>query len=516
MGISLFEVIGPVMRGPSSSHTAGMARIGEMTAGILSEEPREIALTMSPKLSATYKGHRSHVALVGGAMGISPEDPLLIDALQIAEERGIKVSTDFFREGEYPQNTARISLTTEEGKTWSVTGVSVGGGSIKVIEIDQAPVELGADTWHLIVWGQPEQEALLEAERLLGASRRASGVNGDIFVWTFVTEPDEALVQKAGSILQPKKCSLAAPVLPYGASVDSEAAPASCREVFEEAGRKGMSLAEAACAYEARRSGRSAATIRSQMAEHLSAMKEAQEKSRGNCLLLYGLTGGKDGEKLEKLIAEGGAISGGLIPEAVAAALRMMEYNASMGCIVAAPTAGSAGIVPACLLTAGKHYGYTDEDLVDALLTAALIGVILDARGVSFSGSVGGCQGEVGVSSALAAAALTSLRTSDPDKILHAMAMALKNLLGLVCDPIAGPVEVPCIKRNAVGTANAFTSADMALAGITSVIPPDEVIDALIDVEKRMPSELKCAAVGGLACTKTAERIRRSLKEMES
>ena len=134
-------------------------------------------------------------------------------------------------------------------------------------------------------------------------------------------------------------------------------------------------------------------------------------------------------------------------------------------------------------------------------------------RDVSFSGSVGGCQGEVGVSSAITAAGLASLFTKDPDVIFQAMALCMKNLLGLVCDPIAGPIEIPCIKRNAVGVANAYISADMALAGIKSYIPPDEVIDALIDVEKRLPSELKCATIGGLACTCTAKYIRKRLAD---
>lgn len=132
---------------------------------------------------------------------------------------------------------------------------------------------------------------------------------------------------------------------------------------------------------------------------------------------------------------------------------------------------------------------------------------------VSFSGSVGGCQGEVGVSSAITSAGMASIFTEDKEAIMHAMAICMKNLLGLVCDPIAAPIEVPCIKRNAVGVANAYISSDMVLAGVRSFIPPDEVIDALIDVEKRLPSELKCATIGGLACTKTAVCTRKKLTQ---
>lgn len=156
----------------------------------------------------------------------------------------------------------------------------------------------------------------------------------------------------------------------------------------------------------------------------------------------------------------------------------------------------------------GAYYG---KQLVDALFVSALLGVIMAERNISYSGSVGGCQGEVGISSSIAAAGLASLFSDDPNVIVHAMALCLKNLLGLVCDPIAGPIEVPCIKRNAVGVANAFISADMALAGIKSFIPPDEVLDALLDVEQRLPPELKCATIGGLACTRTAKCVRERL-----
>ena len=214
---------------------------------------------------------------------------------------------------------------------------------------------------------------------------------------------------------------------------------------------------------------------------------------------------------LAEAIAEGKTISKGIIPVAVAKAIGVMEHNGSMGCIVAAPTAGSSGIVPGAMVAVQEAYDLTDGQLVDALFVSALMGVIMAEKGVSFSGSVGGCQGEIGVSSAITAAGLASIFTDDPETVMHAMALCMKNLLGLVCDPIAGPIEVPCIKRNAVGVANSFISADLALAGIRSFIPPDEVIDALIDVEERLPNELKCATIGGLACTKTAQCVRNKL-----
>lgn len=308
-----------------------------------------------------------------------------------------------------------------------------------------------------------------------------------------------------------RRVSLVRPVLPYGVTLDTVQSCASCAGACSLAQKEGVTLAEIAIRYEMSRSGFSRQQVRQQMHSHLTQLRRSVEEGKKGQTMLYGLTSGHDGKQMLEAISAGKTISGGIVPEAVARAIGVMEYNGAMGCVVAAPTAGSAGIVPGCVTMAQDHFHFSDEEIVDALFVAGLMGVIMAHRDVSFSGSVGGCQGEVGVSSAITAAALTSLFTPDAEAVAHAMAMCLKNLLGLVCDPIAGPVEVPCIKRNAVGVANAFTSADLALAGIRSFIPPDEVIDALVDVEQRMPTELRCAAVGGLACTATGCRVREQL-----
>ena len=204
-------------------------------------------------------------------------------------------------------------------------------------------------------------------------------------------------------------------------------------------------------------------------------------------------------------------LSGTTISMAIAYALATMEVNGSMGCVVAAPTAGSCGIVPGCFLSLKKQRGISNDIIIDAMFVAAIIGVIMYNRGASFSGVVGGCQSEIGVSSAIAAAGLVHLCGGNSLQIVQGMAMAIKNLLGLICDPIAGPVEVPCIKRNSVGVVNAFACADMALAGIQSYIPPDEVIDALVNTQQLLPPELKGTAIGGLACTCTAKNLRKKI-----
>lgn len=188
--------------------------------------------------------------------------------------------------------------------------------------------------------------------------------------------------------------------------------------------------------------------------------------------------------------------------------MAVAECNAGMGRIVAAPTAGSCGILPAALLTAQEEYHLTDDQLTDALLTAAMFGQII-ARRASISGAAGGCQAECGSAAAMAAAALVELRGGTADMCAQACSFALMNSMGLVCDPVAGLVEIPCVYRNVGGVANAFSAADMALSGLRSPIPTDEVIDAMQSVGDQMPACLRETGEGGVAATPTARQIAR-------
>lgn len=192
-------------------------------------------------------------------------------------------------------------------------------------------------------------------------------------------------------------------------------------------------------------------------------------------------------------------------------ALAVAEVNASMGLIVAAPTAGSCGILPAVLVTAQEHGQYTDEEMVMALFAAAGIGLVL-AKNACISGAEGGCQAECGSAAAMAAGALTELAGGTPEQVSQAAALSLKNVLGLTCDPVGGLVEVPCIKRNSFLAVNALVASDLALAGIKSVIPVDEVISAMGETGKMMPLALKETSQGGLAVTPTGEQIRKRLQ----
>ena len=216
-----------------------------------------------------------------------------------------------------------------------------------------------------------------------------------------------------------------------------------------------------------------------------------------------GLTGG-DAYKMSQ--RKGHSIIGDTFIKSITKAIAVSETNACMGRIVAAPTAGSCGILPACMLTVMEDDGVDEDTAVKALFTASAIGMVI-ARNASIAGAEGGCQAECGAASAMAAAAVTEMCGGTPQMVEHACAIALKNVLGLVCDPVAGLVEIPCIKRNVMGTANAFAAAEMALAGIDSKIPADEVIWSMKKIGDSMHSDLKETARGGLAATPTGKRL---------
>ena len=218
-----------------------------------------------------------------------------------------------------------------------------------------------------------------------------------------------------------------------------------------------------------------------------------------------GLTGG-DAHRMEQAVKEGRTLCGSMIGKALTKALSASETNACMGKIVAAPTAGSCGILPSVLMTIAEEKNIEEEQLVMALFTSSAIGMVI-ANKASISGAEGWCQAECGSASAMAAAALVELCGGSPTMVEHACAISLKCVLGLVCDPVAGLVEIPCIKRNAMGAANAFVSAEMALAGIESKIPADEVIHAMKVIGDGMAPALKETAEGGLAATPTARRL---------
>ncbi len=264
----------------------------------------------------------------------------------------------------------------------------------------------------------------------------------------------------------------------------------------------GKSIAQICIEREMALTGWSEETIRAEMRKDYDVMRLAVDRALKEELHSMGGLLGGEARKLQDRLNAGPTVCGPWMSKAIGAAMGVMEVNASMGLIVAAPTAGSCGILPGSLLTSAEQFDWSEDQIIDALFVAGAIGLII-TRNATVSGAEGGCQAETGSAAAMAAAGIVSVLGGTPRQTLDAAATALKNVMGLVCDPIAGLVESPCQKRNALGTANALISAEMTLAGIPSIIPFDEVVDAMYKVGKRMPMELRETALGGIANTPT-------------
>ncbi|MED3997113.1 L-serine ammonia-lyase, iron-sulfur-dependent, subunit alpha [Peribacillus frigoritolerans] len=276
-------------------------------------------------------------------------------------------------------------------------------------------------------------------------------------------------------------------------------------ELVELAESKNVKIAEIMILQEMEFLSLSREQIIEKMDRNLTVMEQAVERGLKGVQSVTGLTGG-DAVLLQNYIKTGKALAGNLLLDAVSKAVATNEVNAAMGMICATPTAGSAGVVPGTLFAVKEKLNPTRSEMIDFLFTSAAFGFVV-ANNASISGAAGGCQAEVGSASGMAAAAIVELAGGTPSQAAEAMAITLKNMLGLVCDPVAGLVEVPCVKRNAMGASNAITAADMALAGITSRIPCDEVIDAMYKIGLTMPVALRETAEGGLAATPTGRKL---------
>lgn len=282
------------------------------------------------------------------------------------------------------------------------------------------------------------------------------------------------------------------------------------QELLEVCNKYNKKIHEVMLEKESKMSGAPKEKIRENIKESLDIMKSAVNNALTKDIKsVSGLIGG-EAKKIHERSKTNKPVCGSLMSKAISSSMGVLEVNASMGKIVAAPTAGSSGILPGTLIPLQEEFNLTDDDLIDAIITASAVGMII-TKNATVAGAEGGCQAETGSAAAMAAAAIVEIMGGSPEASLHAASKCINNILGLVCDPIAGLVEAPCQSRNAIGAANALICAEMALAGVTSVIPFDEVVETMYRVGRDLPFELRETALGGLAATPTGKKIQKQV-----
>ena len=547
--LGIRDIIGPIMIGPSSSHTAGALRIALMTRKLLAAEPVEAVFTLYGSFAHTYHGHGTDRALLAGMLGMQPDDERIRDSFELADAAHLSYE---FRplpneETEHP-NTVEIDVKDAAGNAIRVRGESIGGGAARIREIDGVEVLLSGEYYSLVVKQRDVRGvlafiagAMAEAGINIATTRLFRDKRGTI-AYT-IMETDDAIPESlrdelltnpniySVSVLPSDRAS--EPVAPLSVEEEraqgleptgfgTEMSAEDAAELFERldfrTGKEllaycdetGLPISDAICRRERcllAMNGIAVDDTRRYLDECLVVMRhsvetslEAPHPSMGGLIGGEGIALAAYDKREDALFSEK---DGGLLSYAIAAGMAVLETNASMGRIVATPTAGSAGVVPAVLFALQKAKGFTDRQLQRALANAAAIGMLI-ARTSTVAGAEGGCQAEVGTASAMAASAAVELMGGSPAQCFAAASTALSNLMGLVCDPIGGLVEAPCQKRNAIGPANALVAAQLALAGVTNVIDFDETVWAMDTVGRSLPFELRESALGGLAATPTA------------
>lgn len=515
------DVIGPVMRGPSSSHTAAAVRIGNMIRQYFSGSCRFVAVEITPEgsLASTYSSQGSDFGLAGGLLGMSTSDTRLVDSLIIARENGMEIKiliTDF--EAHHP-NTYRITAASgiDDELPVQFNFLSTGGGMFELTELDGLPVSVCGDYYERIyVMSLEELPAAetIEAEimnnfpevELCALSHK--GEQALLNIKTSKPAGKDLLAFIQGLISYDRCCSFT-PVLPVSSGKKRRILFEKAEQLLKLAEQEKKQLWEMALEYESCRGDLTPGEVETLAAEIIAVMKESVKS---------GLAGTDYSDRIlgpqaQKLLSYQGRLFGGsAIKQLIAYVTAVMETKSAMGVIVAAPTAGACAALPGSLLASAEELDVENSDKLfyKGLLAAAAVGLVI-AHQSTFAAEECGCQAECGSASAMAAAGLTQMAGGNAGECLAAASMALQNIIGMVCDPVANRVEVPCLGKNVLAAVNALVSANMALSGFDQVIPLDQTIAAFDQAGRMLPAELRCTGKAGLSTTQASIKLQNRL-----
>jgi len=508
MLVSIFnDVIGPVMRGPSSSHCAAALRIGRLARDLMGGviDRVEIFYDNGGSLPMTHASQGSDMGLFGGLMGWDATDPRLPSSKVIIQSSAnVAVEIAYADIGDEHPNTYNLTLTNTQ-ESHSLTAISTGGGMIEVIKIDGHAVSLFGDTHVTLMHANQDAIDHLSKLTALGGVIDVTihTETGTESVLVAVTS-EQALADDAIGVTGIKSIHHLNPVLPIQTTVTSHIPFSTAAGLLDTLSPSGT-LHDAALRYEAARSGLSAGELRAKMGDIVTFLKDSIQSGLAGTEYADRVLGYQSGG-FQTALADGRLLDAGALNIGIAYVTALMEVKSSMGVIVAMPTAGACAALPGIVIAVAEARGLSDADIADAFLAAGLIGVFITTAW-SFAAEVGGCQAEGGSAAAMAAAALVTLAGGTTGQALAAASMALQSMLGLICDPIANRVEAPCLGKNVMAAANAISCANMALAGFDQVIPFDEVIETAKRVSAQMPRELRCTALGGVSITPTSKAL---------
>jgi L-serine dehydratase len=451
------------------------------------------------------------MGLFAGLLGWEADHERLVDSSKAIRENGTRLSFQIEDYGDSHPNLYRLTLK-RAGNRHHLTAASEGGGMVELTEIDGAEVSIKGDFYETLVFVESSASDLAsDLEQAVNADEiRVCQSDQTQFVEVkaqkFLSSDQLASLPSRHLITSVKFLS---PVLPVLSRKDISVPFSTSCEMLEYNEKKKFSLWELAADYESKRGNISSDEVFERTLSTVQTMRNSIQAGLAGTDYADRILGCQSGS-YQKMMEKRVLLDGGMLNRMILYVTAMMEVKSSMGIIVAAPTAGACGTLPGTCLGAADEIGLSEVEVTRALLAAALIGVFICSRS-TFSAEVAGCQAECGAASGMAAASLVTLAGGSTSQALSASAIALQNVMGMVCDPVANRVEVPCLGKNVMAAANALSCANMALADFDPVVPLDEVIDAMDKVGRSLPCELRCTARGGLSLTPASKAIREQL-----
>ncbi len=511
------DVIGPVMRGPSSSHVAGAARIGNIVRQSLNEKVIRVTVNfdINGSLAESYHGHGSDIGFVSGILGMELTDISVPHACEIAKERGVDIQFHISDYGAAHPNNYRIEAYSEDGACHKWEAISVGGGMIEMQNFDGFKICICGDFYELLIKVDTTECALEDVLQTIKSIVKEyediaciEGSNQGLINIKAISQLDDKILTELRRTLYVLDVVHIHPILPTQSSVNCKVPFTTAAQLLEWAKNENREMWELAALYESKRGNTTEQDVFDKMYRLVEIMENCIAEGLAGTKYSYRILG-PQAYKIEEGVQKGCLIPGDILIHVIKSITAIMEVKSSMGVIVAAPTAGSCGCLPGTLLGVGKTMGMSREEITKGMLAAGLIGVFI-SEGATFAAEVAGCQVECGAGSGMAAAGITQMFHGTVEQCVDAASMALQNITGLACDPVANRVEVPCLGKNIMGGSNAIASANMALAGYDKVIPLDETIAAIYDMGLKLPLELRCT-FGGLGKTKTSIEISKRL-----
>ncbi len=463
-------------------------------------------------LATTHESQGSDMGLFGGLLGWETADERLTQSARAIREAGIRVQIEIKDMGAQHPNTYKLTLENS-AEQHTLTAISTGGGMMEIVEIDGIAVSMAGDYFETLLYPNAEDEAIakylrenIEADEILllrGADTRIIEIKAQNFL-------EDRLISALRAQYNIKHVKAIPPVLPVMSRKKISVPFITCEEMLQYNADKNLALWELAVHYESARGNMSHEQVWGRMAEIVRLMQKS---------ILDGIAGTKYADRIlghqsglfQTRMANRQLLDGGMLNQMILYVTAMMEVKSSMGVIVAAPTAGACAGLPGACIGAATSLGLSVDEMTRAMLSAGMIGVFIAAH-ATFAAEVGGCQAECGSGSGMASAALVTLANGTLKQCVDAASMALQNVMGMVCDPVANRVEVPCLGKNVMAASNALACANMALADYDAVVPLDEVIEAMDRVGKSIPHELRCTALGGLSITRASKEIEERLK----